>query len=200
MISNSELRARARDTLGSEIFGEKWLFALLVCLIYSAITSILTSATVGLTLIIVFGPLSVGLSGVFLSAVRNKEKVSIENMFNGFKDFTSTFLLGLMVTLFTLLWSLLFIIPGIVKAYSYSMAFYIKNDHPEYDFEQCINESKRMMNGYKGKLFSLHVSFIGWLIVGALCLGVGTLWVYPYIQMATTEFYNELKAKDPASL
>ena len=195
MISNSELRARARDTLGSEIFGEKWLFALLVCLIYSAITSISAMASV-----IVLGPLSVGLSGVFLSAVRKKEKVSIENMFLGFKDFTSTFLLGLMVTLFTLLWSLLFIIPGIVKAYSYSMAFYIKNDHPEYDFEQCINESKRMMNGYKGKLFSLHISFIGWLIVGALCLGVGTLWVYPYIQMATTEFYNELKAKDPASL
>lgn len=195
MISNSELRARARDTLGSEIFGEKWLFALLVCLIYSAITSISAMASV-----IVLGPLSVGLSGVFLSAVRNKEKVSIENMFNGFKDFTSTFLLGLMVTLFTLLWSLLFIIPGIVKAYSYSMAFYIKNDHPEYDFRQCMNESKRMMRGYKGRLFSLHVSFIGWLIVGALCFGIGTLWVEPYIQMATTEFYNELKAKDPASL
>ena len=191
MISNSQIRARARQTLGGKIFGEKWLFGLLLCLLASLILSAVPFASILLT-----GPICVGLTGVFLKSVRTGEKVRIEEMFNGFKDFACNFLLGFMIGLFTFLWSLLFIIPGIVKGLSYSMAYYIKNDHPEYDWKTCIEESKKMTKGYKGQLFCLSFSFIGWIIVGALCCGIGTLWVTPYQYAAMAEFYNQLKAKD----
>ena len=198
MISNSEIRARARDTLGKSIFNEKWLYALLVCLITSAISFVSSAIPFASAIvsIVIMGPLSIGVVGVFLTATRTGEKIKIENMFNGFKNFVENMLLYLMITLFTVLWTLLFIIPGIIKGFSYSMAPYIKNDHPEYDWKQCINESKRMMDGHKGQYFCLILSFIGWILLGALCCGVGTLWVTPYMSTSQAEFYNQLKAKE----
>ena len=208
MVSNSQLRERARNILGNKLFGEYWLYAVLVCFISTAISSAASKFTsfdvyiytktisISVGAIIIFGPLAAGMANTFMKASRTGEGAKVENMFSGFKDFPSTFMLGLMSSLFIFLWTLLFIIPGIVKAYSYSMAFYIKNDHPEYNWKQCLNESKRMMKGNKGKLFCLHLSFIGWIIVGALCLGIGILWVWPYIYVSTVEFYNELLAKE----
>ncbi len=73
------------------------------------------------------------------------------------------------------------------------MSFYIKADHPEYDWRQCINESKAMMYGHKWELFVLDLSFIGWMIVGALCLGIGTLWATAYQSAARAQFYESLK-------
>ena len=72
------------------------------------------------------------------------------------------------------------------------MAYYIMNDHPEYTPKECLSESEKIMKGNKSKLFCLDLSFIGWYIVGALCLGVGVLWVYPYHYTARADFYNEL--------
>ena len=194
MISNSQIRARAREALGGKIFGEKWLFALLIGLLSSCITS--AAGMVPLASILIAGPLGVGVAGVFLTAVRTGEKVKIENMFNGFKDFGGNCALGILIALFTFLWALLFIIPGIVKAISYSMAYYIKNDHPEYDVKTCIAESKRMTNGYKWQIFCLYLSFIGWILLGMLCCGIGILFVSPYISASVAEFYDQLKAKE----
>lgn len=194
MMTNSQIRARAREVLGGKIFGEKWLCALLVCLVSGVITAI--AGFIPIAAILIAGPISVGVAGVFLRAARTGEKMSVNDMFAGFKDFAGNLVLGLMVTLFTVLWTLLFIIPGIVKGLSYSMAFYIKNDHPEYTWKQCIEESKKMTYGHKGQLFGLYLSFIGWEILGFLCLGVGLLWVYPYISTSTAEFYNQLKGPD----
>ena len=95
--------------------------------------------------------------------------------------------------IYIFLWTLLLIIPGIVKSYSYSMAFYIMNDHPEYTATQCLDESRRMMNGHKLDLFCLHLSFIGWIIVSILTCGIGVLWVDPYMQLSQANFYEELK-------
>jgi uncharacterized membrane protein len=75
------------------------------------------------------------------------------------------------------------------------MSYYIKNDHPEYDWQQCMNESKRMMKGNKGRLFCLHFSFFCWMLLGLLCCGIGILWVYPYMEMSKAHFYQELKNK-----
>ena len=73
------------------------------------------------------------------------------------------------------------------------MAVYIKVDHPDYDWKQCIDESQRMMQGHKGELFVLDLSFIGWLFVGACCCGVGTLWVNAYMAAAHSQFYENLR-------
>jgi uncharacterized membrane protein len=86
----------------------------------------------------------------------------------------------------------LFIVPGIVKYYAYSMAPYIKNDNPSYDWKQCLDESQRIMAGRKWELFCLDVSFIGWLIIGYLTCGIGMLWVTPYMQAAHTSFYASI--------
>ena len=143
------------------------------------------------------GPVAYGVSAMFLKQTRTGEKMDIGDIFNGFReDFSNTFLIGLMTTIFTMLWSLLFIIPGIVKALSYSMAMYIKVDHPDYDWKQCIDESQRMMQGHKGELFVLNLSFIGWMIVGAFCAGIGGFWVNAYMQAATSQFYENLRRSE----
>ena len=74
--------------------------------------------------------------------------------------------------------------------YSYSMAFYIQQDSENKDWNYCITESRRVMNGHKWDLFVLDLSFLGWYIVGMLCLGIGVLWVTPYHQMARAHFYE----------
>jgi uncharacterized membrane protein len=132
----------------------------------------------------------------FLLLAREPAEAKLETSFSGFNDFGANLLIGLMSGLFVFLWSLLLIVPGIIKAYAYSMAFYIKNDNPTYDWKQCLDESQRMMTGNKGKLFLLDLSFIGWILLGALCCGIGTLWVSPYMEAARANFYEDIKNND----
>ena len=101
----------------------------------------------------------------------------------------------LLTYLFILLWSLLFLFPGLVKAYSYSMTFFIAEDHPEMTPNQCIERSIAMMTGHKMDLFLLHLSFIGWILLGILTLGIGFLWIMPYINTAQAKFYEKLKTE-----
>lgn len=105
------------------------------------------------------------------------------------------FLLHLLMSIFIALWSLLLVVPGIIKALGWSMAYYIKVEHPEYTWKQCLDASTALTNGHKGDLFVLHLSFIGWYFVGSLCLGVGTLWVMPYHQATLTQCYHWLKSQ-----
>ncbi|MDH6603526.1 putative membrane protein [Bacilli bacterium PM5-9] len=94
-------------------------------------------------------------------------------------------------------WTLLFIIPGIVKKYSYSQAFYIFKDKMDKgeDFRpiDCITESRKMMDGYKMNYFLLILSFIGWMILGIVTLGIAFLWIEPYMNMTTVAYYENLK-------
>ena len=192
MVNNSELRARARKQLGGNIFATAWLLMLVACLISSVIIGATSYIIIGIVL--VYGPMMYGLSKVLLEQARGAEKPNIGTLFKGFSDdFGGLVLLGFLQALFLTLWSLLFVVPGIIKSYSYSMAFYIKNDDISKDWKTCINESRAMMNGKKWKLFCLDLSFIGWYILGSLCLGVGVLFVIPYHEMARANFYEELK-------
>lgn len=189
-MSNYEIRAKSRQDLGGNIFNNKWMMALLAYLIYSLIVGVCAATGIGsIALLLITGPLSVGLFGYFMKLTR-AETPSIENIFDGFKDFAQNFLLYLMITIFTFLWSLLFIIPGIVKAYAYSMAYYIKRDNPAYDWKQCIDESKARMDGHKWELFCLHFSFIGWALLCIFTFGIGYLWLVPYMQTADANFYE----------
>ena len=143
--------------------------------------------------LVLTGPITYGLNRMFLKQARDNEDMVFTDLFKGFTDdFGGTFLINLMMMIFICLWSLLFVIPCIVKAYAYSMAYFIKADHPDYDWKACIGESKRLTAGHKGELFVLDLSFIGWFIVGALCFGVGTFWVTPYYQAAHAHFYQTL--------
>ena len=167
-MKRSEIKAIAREQLGGNIFAQTWLVGLLACFIVGAAQSVAGTVLPGIGAIIIMGPFSYGLCLAFLNRARGSESMELEDVFKGFtKDFTNTLLIGLMTQIFTFLWSLLFIIPGIVKAFAYSMAYYIKIDHPDYDWNACIKESMRIMRGHKWELFVLELSFIGWFIVGS---------------------------------
>jgi len=191
IMTRYEIKAQARELLGGKIFGSRWMMALLACLILSAISYVAGMTAVGA--IILTGPLAYGICFLFLKQCRGNLDMQLGDLFTGFtSDFGQNFLIGLMTTIFTLLWSLLFVIPGIVKFYAYSMAYYIKADYPDYGWRECINASKELMYGHKGELFLLDLSFLGWYIVGSLCLGIGTLWVVPYHMSARAVFYDQL--------
>ena len=191
MLQNNELRQRARQTLGNGIFKNEWIFALLVSLIAEAIIAFTSTF---LLCLLIIGIVSIGLNKYYLCRSRNNIKYdNFGILLDGVKgDVAGNLILGLLVTIFTALWSLLFVIPGIVKSYAYSMAYYIKIDHPEYTATQAIDESRKLMNGNKMRLFLLDLSFIGWLIVGALCFGIGSLWVSAYMDATHAEFYRDL--------
>ena len=196
MLSNFEIRKKSREQLGNGIFNNRWMMALVVSLVFVIIAGALSTIGIGL---IFAGCFLLGYVGVFMGIVRGKEEIDVSGLFDGFKGdkFTKSLVLYLLQTLYVFLWSLLLIIPGIVKSYSYSMAFYIMNDHPEYTATQCIDESRRMMQGHKLDLFCLHLSFIGWILVSMLTCGIGLLWVEPYMQLAQANFYEELKKEVP---
>ncbi|MBE6825143.1 MAG: DUF975 family protein [Ruminococcaceae bacterium] len=200
-IDRAQVKANAKAQLGSNLFGKVWMMALVVILIQGAILTIAPSIPVvgSVATLVLTGPLSIGVSLVFLKLERGNSDIELSDIFVSFSNrFSKDFLLGLMISIFTFLWSLLFIIPGIIKAYSYSMSFYISLDHPDWDWKQCMEESKRITNGHKGELFVLDLSFIGWYLVGSLCCGIGTLWVTPYHMAAMANYYEALKGMNQA--
>lgn len=187
MINRPELKKQAKASLKNN-----WGYAIAAIVIYGAITAALSSTGIGGLFVGIF---TLGYVAFFMAIIRGN-KAKIEDLFCGFTDnFADSFVAGILISIFTFLWTLLFIIPGIVKAYSYSMTFYILKDNPGMSATEAITESRKMMDGHKWQLFCLDLSFLGWYIVGALCLGVGVFFVAPYHQMARANFYEALKAE-----
>lgn len=145
--------------------------------------------------LILSGPLTFGLCEIALNVTRCKN-IAFEQIFDGFKNFVNTLLLYLLNTIFTALWSLLFIIPGIVAAYSYRMSYYIMLDNPAISPDDARKSSIEMMNGNKWRLFCLDFSFIGWYLLSALTFGILAFWVIPYHQTACAAFYQSLLAEN----
>lgn len=106
-------------------------------------------------------------------------------LFAPFKQYARTVGAVLLVFVYTLLWTLLLVIPGIIKAYSYSMTFYILRENPEMTAGDAITASQKMMDGHKMDLFLLSLSFIGWAILASITFGIGYLWLIPYIYRRT---------------
>lgn len=199
MVANKILRENARNQLGNRIFGTKWMTMLVVCCMLSFISAASAALNfVGaVAMIVVSGPILYGTARTTVECVEG-DKWDIGHTFRGFNEcFGRSVLLWFLQGLFTALWSLLLIIPGIVKGYSYAMAFYIQQEKGGNGREpvDCITQSRRMMDGHKWQLFCLDLSFLGWYILGALCLGVGVFFVIPYHEMARANFYEALKAE-----
>ena len=100
----------------------------------------------------------------------------------------------LLMTIMVFLWSLLLIIPGIIKWFSYAMTPFILEENPELSASEAIHRSRMMMRGHKFDLFYLYLSFIGWFILCILTAGIGFLWLGPYVDTALAAFYEEVKA------
>ncbi|MCQ2413974.1 MAG: DUF975 family protein [Clostridia bacterium] len=196
-MKRSELKKAARMQLGNGIFKTPWLMVGWAILIVGAIEGALSFTAIGTFLVV--GPLSYGLARLTVNRVRHPEEdVKLEQLFSGFtENFGATVLLGLLQNLFIFFWSLLLVIPGIVKSYSYSMASFIQQDAEDKDWKVCIDASRKMMKGHKWELFVLDLSFLGWYILGALCFGIGVFFVAPYHELARANFYEALKNETP---
>ena len=116
---------------------------------------------------ILVGAFTYGMTLFLLTFFRTK-KTNNALIFEGFSMPVKTIGLQIVITIRIFLWTLLFIIPGIIAAFRYSMAYYILADHPDYTITQCIEESKARMMGNKGTLFTLYLSFIGWSILASI--------------------------------
>ena len=131
----------------------------------------------------------------FLLARQDGKEYAIKDLFSQFNRFTVGFLQMFLRTLFTFLWALLLIVPGIVKSLSYAMTPFILADHPELTAKQAIRRSMELMDGHKEDLFCLNLSFLGWQLLCLLTLGIGLLWLNPYIEAAYAAFYREITAE-----
>jgi len=143
--------------------------------------------------------LDIGIYAYFLDLTRNKElslKRLVVGFTNGWGFYFNLVCTQLLMCLFVFLWSLLLIVPGIMKAFSYSLIYFIILDHPEYSHFEVLRKSSDMMYGHRMELFVLCLRFIPWLLLGIVTCGIGFLWVCPYMTTAFCEFYQQLKAKN----
>lgn len=154
------------------------------------------STTVGysssiITLLLI--PFTIAASGYYLNHIRgfNPEWKSLYK--EGIDNYGSYLVTGVLVNAFTVLWSLLFVVPGIIKALAYSQAKYVIHDNPRLKGKEAIEISKRMTNGFKGDLFSMYLSFIGWYILVGLTCGILSIYVTPYVETTAAMYYENLK-------
>lgn len=204
MINRAELKQQAKSLIKGKI-GALFVVMLVFYVITFAILlipSIMSAsesgivATLGALLSIVASfasvPLSVGLLLVYLDVAKG-EGVEVRRLFDGFSYFVKAIVLSILIGVFTLLWSLLLIVPGIIKSFSYSMAFYILAENPDMSPMEALNESKRMMDGHKWEYFVLSLSFILWILLSYVTCGIALIYVIPYMETTITLFYLNLK-------
>ncbi len=135
---------------------------------------------------------------IFLLNTIRRTGACFANLLDGFGMLGRIILLNILEDIFIALWSLLFVIPGIIAAYRYRMALYLLLDHPELSVMQCIRESKRMMKGHKWELFVMDLSFLGWNILSGIpVIGyVVQVWTTPYMGMSYALYYEALRGAD----
>lgn len=126
----------------------------------------------------------------------DKKNAAFETLFEYFSYWKTTTIARLLRALYVFLWSLLFIIPGIVAGFSYAMTDYILAEDPELTADEAISQSKSIMMGNKWRFFCLQFSFIGWDILATLAFGIGHLWLTPYKQAAYAAFYREVSGTE----
>jgi len=139
------------------------------------------------------GALAVGFSRFCLNIIRSHE-AKVEDAFWGFKQYERSLGASLLVLLYVFLWALLLIIPGIIKAISYSQVYFILADDENVRISEALKRSEQMMDGYKVDLIVLHLTFIGWAILCVFTCFIGFLWLGPWIQVSLAKFYLEVKS------
>ncbi|WP_379970652.1 DUF975 family protein [Ectobacillus sp. sgz5001026] len=146
------------------------------------------------------GILVLGIFKIYLGLAQGKN-VQVGDLFSyfaGWAKIWKAFLTVFFLTLYTFLWSVLLIVPGIIKSFSYSLTYFVLLDHPEFTVNRALGESKRLMQGQKWKLFVVLLSFIGWYLLSIITLGLANLWVTPYVSVSFAHFYENLKKSDVA--
>lgn len=199
-MSRVELKERAKRSLQGK-YSEAVKLLLIYLLIsfgFGFMVSFLgldedaNSLLVDLVGIVINGLLYFGYYSFFLKISRNEE-VTYNELFRRTDLFLPCIAIMLLTSIFTFLWSLLFIIPGIIASISYSMVYFVTLDNPDLKAMEVIKKSKEIMNGHKMDYFILILSFIGWIILSVFTFGILMFWLVPYMQVTFANFYNEIK-------
>lgn len=192
-MNRAELKTMAKQQIKGKI-GILFVITLIIGAL-SALAGIVLNLIPGgglVASIIITPAFSLSLIRVYLDIVAGGTPKA-GDAFTGFDDFWSAFKVSFLVGLYTFLWSLLFFIPGIVKALSYSMSMYILAENKGKSARECIAESKAMTDGHKMELFVLGLSFIGWGLLCGITLGIALIWVAPYMLATLANVYKSLK-------
>ena len=193
--SISELRTAARASLKGN-WGKSILAVVTFVIISAIIASVGSFKGIGWVLELLYfvlvGSWVSGILAYFLKLVRN-ESPSLRLLFSQLPRLFAFFKLYFLVALYTFLWTLLLIIPGIIASFRYSLSFYIMIDNPEMTATEVINRSKAMMQGHKMKYFLLFLSFIGWYLLSIVTIGIGFIWLIPYVYATQASFYEDLR-------
>ena len=156
----------------------------------------LMSLALSIAVILFSGALALGHCKYYIDLVAENRQDEVSVIFSRFDIFLKAMGLNLFMALFIWLWSLLFIVPGIIATYRYRLAPYLMAENPGLGIREAVNMSKELMAGHKWRLFCLELSFIGWGILSALTCGIGDLWLQPYISAATAAFYVDLTGRN----
>lgn len=193
---NSQLRAEARQALQG-----KWPMAAVAALIYSIVAGGLSAIPFigGLCSLFIGLPVAYGIAIVMFGVFKCKD-VDFGVLFEGFQDYSRIFVTKLLQGIYTALWSLLLVVPGVIKYYSYAMTDYILKEEPEMKNNAAIEKSMAMMENNKMKLFLLDLSFIGWALLAIVTFGIGFLFLQPYMQVSRAAFYEDLKAQQGGNI
>ena len=179
-MTRGELKAAAKQQIKGNIG---------ILFVISLLTGLITGTGIGAILI---PALSVSLCAIYLK-LAGGESVSVGDMFCRFSTLGKGWWLTILIAFFTSLWSCLFVIPGIVKSYAYSMAYYVLADNPELTARQALKISKQIMKGHKFELFILQLSFFWWHLLGGITFGLAYIYIMPYMSATVANFYNSIK-------
>lgn len=155
---------------------------------------VLLGLAIALVQLILGGIVAAGYAKYNLELIDGQE-VGADTLFAYFPQWKTMLIANILQTVYVLLWTLLFIIPGIIAAYRYSMTYFILAENPELTASEAISRSKELMNGNKWRLFCLEFSFIGWALLAALTMGIGNLFLTPYTQAANAAFYRDITGR-----
>ncbi len=182
--TRAELKLQAKQRLGDD-----WFNAIIIFLLFLLLFSVATASFIGS--IIFSGVLFYGLNAYFLELIR-KQETSFNQLFSGFAYFVQTLLIYLLSALYIFLWCLLLIVPGIMKAFSYSMTYFILKDNPNMEAGQVIDASSALMQGHRWRLFVLGLSFFWWFMLCTITAGIALVYVGPYMSATLAGFYQDL--------
>lgn len=174
-----------------ELSSEKEIIMFFLIMLFILIATLIVS----IASIFIIAPFTLSRHYVYLKVARG-ENVRFVDAFYGFKDYWASVRLYLLTNIYIYLWSFLLLIPGIVAMYKYSFAFYYLAENPRSSAKKCIKESKELTYCFKGNLFLLDLSFIGWNLLVLMTLGILGIWVYPYRQASYSTAYLDLSTDD----
>ncbi|MCL2038444.1 DUF975 family protein [Candidatus Saccharibacteria bacterium] len=191
-MNRAELKTQAKKVLSGKVFNF-FLILFLPTLVFSLIGLTVWGS---LAVFILGGALAYALAFIFLTSLRKNTQPKLDDLFAGFKNnnFGRTLEGYLRVVFFTFLWSLLFIIPGIIKGLAYSQTFYVLADNKDITAGEAQKKSIAIMNGHKMDIFVLYLSFLPWILLVGITFGLAFIYVGPYMELTLAAFYDKIKS------